>query len=247
MQDVTDACQVESKVAGEPGVTAWQIRLLPTMRLTLMVLACFFFAVSCIQLAYLDRKVLDSPAADIRQAVDFPKVEPKTAAEDRQSLAAVRLKALIILEANATDAQYHNASVLLAARLWTTYLGFVTGMILALVGATFVLGRLEEQMSDLQGNVKGIEFSLKTASPGLVLCVLGVLLMVCTILAHNNIDIAHRAMYLGESYDGSGIDPQPEAEGLPRGNATKSAPIKEDKKVSQPPLVIPKDLQQEKK
>jgi hypothetical protein len=62
------------------------------------------------------------------------------------------------------------------SRLWTTYLGFVTGMIFALVGAMFVLGKLESDPSELKTKVgTALDTSFKSASPGLVLAVLGVI------------------------------------------------------------------------
>jgi hypothetical protein len=64
--------------------------------------------------------------------------------------------------------RYHQAAAQLMAGLWTRYLGFITGMILALVGASFVLGKLREPAQKIDGKFPMIDFSIRTASPGII-------------------------------------------------------------------------------
>jgi hypothetical protein len=188
--------------SARPPLNKWQKSLLPLMRGMLIGLTLFFFLASCLQLIYLHRSILNSPKVDTHEVLSLLLVGPHSTNEE--ILAATQLKAVVTLEATSLDLQYHQAGVLLMSRLWTTYLGFVTGMILALVGATFVLGKLEGTTSELKTQVPNIaDVSFKSASPGLVLAVLGVILMITSILAHHRIDVTHAAIYLRESRPGA--------------------------------------------
>jgi hypothetical protein len=152
----------------------WQENMLPLMRRTVIGLTVFFFLASCLQLLYLNQRLFDAPNANVRDALSPLSLGVHSSSEE--ILAATRLKAIVTLEASALDLQYHQAGVLLMSRLWTTYLGFVTGMIFALVGAMFVLGKLESDPSELKTKVgTALDTSFKSASPGLVLAVLGVI------------------------------------------------------------------------
>jgi hypothetical protein len=112
-------------------------------------------------------------------------------------------KALAILEAGALDRRYHQANVLLMSRVWARYLGFVTGMILALVGAVFILGKLREESSEISAQGVGGGLSMRSTSPGLVLATLGVALMAMTIVTHFEITTTDSPIYLRP------IDPKP--------------------------------------
>lgn len=68
-------------------------------------------------------------------------------------------------------------------------------MILALVGAAFILGKLREPASELQLKTGAAEGNLKGQSPGLFLAFLGTILMVTTIVTHNEIETKDPATY----------------------------------------------------
>jgi hypothetical protein len=65
---------------------------------------------------------------------------------DQRLMAAV-MAILSSLETNIVERRYHQANVSLMSRVWTRYLGFVTGMVLAMVGSIFILGKLREMES----------------------------------------------------------------------------------------------------
>ncbi|MFT3934947.1 MAG: hypothetical protein QM726_15080 [Chitinophagaceae bacterium] len=175
----------------------WQINLLPFMSKTIIVLASFFFLASLAQLVYLHNVIQESPALDLRSTLDGLKLPAN--ASTNEIIQSTRLKALVNLEANSFQNQYHQANVLLMARLWTSYIGFVTGMILAIVGATFILGKLREPVSELSSSVSGNSLSLKTTSPGLIMAVLGTTLMITTLVTHHNIETRQVALYIHDS------------------------------------------------
>jgi len=170
----------------------WQWQLLPLMSRMVKWLGVFFFIASFAQLAYLHWKISKSPPLDIQGPLSLL----STPADQRNIVPVARLKAVIVLEANGLEQQYHQANVLLMSRIWTSYLGFVTGMILSLVGASFVLGKLREPTSELTLKTPPSDVSFRSASPGLILAVLGTILMLTTIVTNHRIETTHRAVYL---------------------------------------------------
>jgi hypothetical protein len=137
---------------------------------------------------YLHGKIWDAPRVDV-QALRV--TSEKGALSD-----AARFNALAILEANAVERRYHQANVLLMSRVWARYLGFVTGMILALVGAAFILGKLREEMTSIGVSRAGTSGTLQSSSPGLVLAVLGVVLMAITIVTNQEISTTDSSIYM---------------------------------------------------
>jgi hypothetical protein len=175
----------------------WQVTLLPFMTRTIVILAAFFFVASLAQLIYLHNIIQTTPRLNLGETLAGLRINEN--ATTGEMLEVARLKALIALEANSIHNQYHQANVLLMARLWTSYIGFVTGMILATVGAAFILGKLREPVTELTAKLADNNFSLKSASPGLILAVLGTCLMITTLIAHHNIDTRQNAIYIHDS------------------------------------------------
>jgi hypothetical protein len=188
----------------------WQSRLLPLMAGTLTILAVFFFLASCLQLFYLHSRIERSPELDLSSVLSLPQPQGQDAADH---LEHVQWKTLTILEGNALQRRYHQANVLLMSRVWITYLGFVTGMILAIVGAAFILGKLRESASTLSVDNAAWKVSLATASPGLFLAVLGTLLMLTTMVTHYKIEVVDNPLYL---YHAAGESVGAEANLAPR-------------------------------
>lgn len=189
-----------SQTAPRPSETPedlkWQRQLLPMMTRTIVYLAVFFFLASLAQLAYLHWKISRSPELDIHEPLSMLSAAAASAPQNNPEIA--KLKALIALEANGMEQQYHQANVSLMSRIWTVYLGFVTGMILSLVGASFVLGKLREERSELTLRSAPANVSFRSASPGLILAVLGTILMLTAIVTNHKIYVTHSAVYLGD-------------------------------------------------
>jgi hypothetical protein len=156
---------------------------------TVVTLAVFFFLASFMQLAYLHQSIERTPVLD-------PSVILGAEKDSWQQTLPAEFKALAILEAGALDRRYHQANVLLMSRVWARYLGFVTGMILALVGAVFILGKLREDSSEISAQGAGGGLSMRSTSPGLVLATLGVALMAMTIVTHHEITTTDSPIYL---------------------------------------------------
>lgn len=173
-------------------VGRWQKRLLPVMNGMLTGLTIFFLLASFVQLFYLHKRIENFPILDINPAM---KIMETGQLNTTDRLDYARWKALVILEGHALDRRYHQANMLLMSRIWKSYLGFVTGMIMAMVGAAFILGKLRETETTLNAEGGEFKFSITTASPGLILSTLGTILMLTTIIRHSDIEVKDSALY----------------------------------------------------
>jgi hypothetical protein len=88
------------------------------------------------------------------------------------------------------------------SRTWIKYLGFITGVILAVVGAIFILGKLKDDTANvLNSGTEQFKFSLTSHSPGIVLAVLGTALIISTIFTHQNIEKTDASVYLQQRFN----------------------------------------------
>ena len=192
---------------------AWQKKFLLIMIGMLAVLTLFFFIVSLIQLYYLHRRIEENPM--LISKVILGMLEKDGAGIPKSSsLDFVRWKTLSLLEENALARRYHQADVSLMSRISMRYLGFGTGMILALVGAAFILEKLKEPETKLDVEEEGVgKFLIKSHSPGLILVLLGVILMVTTIITQHEIKVNDSPLYTSNWVTGGGVVTEPAAAG----------------------------------
>lgn len=170
---------------------AWQQRLLPIMVRVLVGLTLFFFAASLGQLAFLQYHIQKQPESALAAWLnDTQRKENSGAAQSAETEIAARLESDVIAR------RYQMAATLLMGQLWIRYLGFVTGMILAIIGAVFILGKLREPTSEVQAESSGLSVAIKTASPGIILVVVGSGLMLATILTKQESWVTDAAVYM---------------------------------------------------
>ncbi len=167
----------------------WQKRLLPLMVIMIAGLTIFFVVATYLQLNRLGEQIQQSPKLDLSPALNAKLT-------DENSFQA-HWQALVILEGNALERRYHQANVMLMSRVWIRYLGFLTGMILALIGATFVLGKLRESESSAAAESSLWKFSMTTASPGLMLALLGTILMITAMATNPAIKVNEGRSFVG--------------------------------------------------
>ena len=75
------------------------------------------------------------------------------------------------------------------------YNGFL--FILAIVGAIFIIGKLQESSSDIEGAVSDqMKLKIVSSSPGIIFGVLGTVLMLSTILQHAEISVKDQPLFL---------------------------------------------------
>lgn len=169
-------------------------RLLPIMTRLLVGLAIFFLLVTTAQMAYLHFTISQSSPVDLNPSSEQSLTNVAVSFDDH--LTSRKLEILAKMEAYIVENRYHQASVSLMAGLWLRYLGFVTGMILALVGASFVLGKLREPVTEFKGSLSSIDLSLRSTSPGIILVILGAALMIATIVDEDTYLVEDYRIYL---------------------------------------------------
>jgi hypothetical protein len=160
-------------------ISKWQYKLLPTIIRIIIFLTVFFFLASLMQLIYLQTRIDKVPEID--------KNWVKATIHDNQ---------LYQLEYLTIQNRYHQGNTSLMSRIWLQYLGFITGMILAIIGAIFILGKLREPETKIDLDASQVKFSILSASPGLVMVFLGTFIMITTIVVHNEIEIKDASVYV---------------------------------------------------
>lgn len=174
----------------------WQTRLLPLMSLFLVGLTIFFLAASFYQLYTFQTSIMSKPQSLFEKELEafrpVPGDLPSNAFEKG------RWATLVRLEADAMERRYHQATTVTVARVWTIYLGFLTGMILSLVGAAFILGKLRESASEMDLSSREWKAAVRSTSPGVILAVLGTALMIVTILARVEVKVEDRPLFVSD-------------------------------------------------
>jgi hypothetical protein len=176
----------DAAVLAITGDRSWQKRMLPLMVRLVLALTIFFFTISLVQLTYLHWTIRQAPPLNLTPALTELRSHPPATFEQRLKLAELEMMAG--LDAGTVEQRYHQVSAMLMARVWKGYMGFVTGMILAMVGALFILGKMQEPVS-VSSDGQGGPLSIRSTSPGLVMCFLGMILMGITIVVNHRIDI----------------------------------------------------------
>ena len=115
----------------------------------------------------------------------------------KQNTELLKWQTLVKMEEYSIDRRYNQGGVLLMSRIYIKYLGFFTGMILAIVGSVFIISKLKEDVTELEGSIQDkTKFKLISSSPGIIFGVLGTLLMMTTILTHSEISVKDMPLYL---------------------------------------------------
>jgi hypothetical protein len=177
---------------------AWQSRLLPFVVAVLSLLTLFACVANVLQVYQVEKHIESEHDVKINDLL--PAIIPGTPTASEQLFYA-RWRTLVAMEANAMESRYHQANMILMTRVYIVFLGFTTGMVLAMVGATFIVAKLRETEAKVEGGAANWKISLTTASPGLVLALFGTVLMLATIWARTEISVRDKSVYLGESFD----------------------------------------------
>ena len=208
-QRKTDVASSATSRAATAALAKWQLRLLPLMAALLTVASIAFLVVSLLQTNDVREQIAAAPTLSLPPEVTrLSCMGPGLTAGQQQ--ACVRWKVVVQLEAYTIARRYHQANAALIVRAWIKYLGFLTGMILAIIGAVFILGRLTEAASHFAGEGVFGKFSIDSVSPGLILAVLGTILMVTTVLINPPTGVTDAPVYIdtGRGFvDGAGGAP----------------------------------------
>jgi hypothetical protein len=174
-------------------VSRWQRKLLPFMIRFMVVIAIGFFALSTYDVYELRRFVANDSSGGLRARVD-EMVRARAGAQANTAGDLVQ-QSLLVLEADAMENRYRQASALLMSRIWTRQLAFLTGMVLAFIGSIFILGKMTEGKSDVSLGADQLKGSISSTSPGLILAFFGTLLMAISLVVQPRIEVQDRPLY----------------------------------------------------
>jgi hypothetical protein len=170
----------------------WQLRLLPFMTWFVAMVSIVLLAVSVVDMVLVRRSIEPPDATNISRFMEQTLPGKDTAlSPDKQTE-----RSLLLLEADALDKRYRQASALLMSRIWTKHLAFITGEIMALLGAVFILGKLKESPSKIGGSSEGWRVDIASASPGIVLACLGTVLLIVAVTSQAQISVTDRPVYV---------------------------------------------------
>ncbi|MEP6621843.1 MAG: hypothetical protein ABJE47_21140 [bacterium] len=187
--------KLEANRAREKARAQWQRRLLPVMVGTLIVATIAFLSFSLYDTWSVRQRIDTPPALDLSTTLASVNCAASTNTPDERG-ACLQWKVAVLLEKHTIDRRYHQANIALMVRVSVKYLGFLTGMLMSLVGAVFVLGRLTETTSKLAAQGAFGKFTIATVSPGLILAFLGTILMIATLYVNPPTDVSDGNVYL---------------------------------------------------
>ena len=171
----------------------WQRRLLPFMTSFVVAMAVLFFAFSGFHLYQVTNFIESADGKNIRELIQSEIARPTA---DNPTSSDITQHALLLLEADALDKRYHEASALLMSRIWTRQLAFITGMVMAFLGSVFILGKLSESSSEISGGSGEWKVAITSASPGIILSVLGTVLLVASLYVRASLDVTDGPAYV---------------------------------------------------
>ena len=174
-------------------VARWQRKLLPFMIRFMVVIAVGFFALSAYDVYEVRRFVANDSSGGLRARVD-EMVRARAGAQANTAGDLVQ-QSLLVLEADAMENRYRQASALLMSRIWTRQLAFLTGMVLAFIGSIFILGKMTEGKSDVSLGTDQLKGAISSTSPGLILAFFGTLLMAISLVVQPRIEVQDRPLY----------------------------------------------------
>lgn len=168
---------------------SWRDKLLPFMMAGLAILAVLFFIGTFWNYSSL-RSRLAQQDPDVAVAMERLRTTAPTPAYQDWYMR-------MLLEEHAMRSRHRQNAAVVESRVWTRFMGFVTGMVMVMAGCIFILGRLDTQFD---GSFKGggYEGVLKTNSPGLVLAVAGTVLIGIALWVPVQIEVTDKPVYIAD-------------------------------------------------
>lgn len=190
--------QAESPVilTAEQNLVSWQRKLMPWMIILPSLLIILFVYLATTQLNTFSKEINNYKTSELDRLFMNSKDSSLRIPTDANKEDFVKLYMLAKMDEQLMNKRYSQGGALLISRLYTKYLGFFTGMILAIVGAVFIISKLKEDSSQLETSTEKFKLSLVSTSPGIIFGVLGTCLMMTTILTTSEMDIKDVATYL---------------------------------------------------
>jgi hypothetical protein len=177
-------------------VSSWQRKLLPWLVFMPTMLILLFIFLATQQMQRFNAVIDVKQGSDIELMLTSPS-SPELNDNLKGNMDYIRWVTLARMEEKTLERRYNQGGLLLVSRIFTKYLGFFTGMILVIVGAVFIIGKLQEDKTDMDGSIgENIKLKLVSSSPGVIFGVLGTALMLSTILQHTEITVTDQPLFL---------------------------------------------------
>jgi hypothetical protein len=170
----------------------WQARMAPFMVAAIVATALFFAIATIWKFGNIEARLM-KPSSESGSAAAWSTTIAPRDFNEQMRLEATR--AAYGLERELVARRYEQANLSYLNRLWTRFMGFVTGMVLAFVGAGFVLGKLETDKGEFEAAASGMSMTMRSTSPGLLLAALGTCLMGLSIAVPVHVSFTDAAVY----------------------------------------------------
>src|SRR5664279_27907 len=118
----------------------WQKKLLPWLIIMPTLLVLLFMYLATQQVNQFNRAI-DVKEKPILESVINTK-DSSAMNKLKGNLDYIKWLTLSTLEQESLDKRYYQGGLLLLSRIFIKYLGFLTGMIIAIVGSVFIIGKL---------------------------------------------------------------------------------------------------------
>lgn len=174
----------------------WQNKLLPWMIAVPTLLIGAFILIGTMKLNGFEKFAYrgDEDKSTLNLPAPFANKMDSTLIQNADYL---KWYSLVKMEEFSINRRYNQGGVLLMSRIYIKYLGFFTGMILSIVGSVFIISKLKEEVTELEGSLQDkTKLRLVSSSPGIIFGVLGTILMLTTILTHSEINVKDMPLYL---------------------------------------------------
>jgi len=170
----------------------WQNKLAPWLIAMPTLLVIIFIVLATRQMIQFNKLL------DVRRGETMVEaINAQTEKSVKDNLEYVKWITLAMMEEESYNKRYNQAGFLIMSRIFTKYLGFFTGMVLAIVGAVFIIGKIKEDTTQIEGSMADqTKLKLVSSSPGIIFGVLGTILMLSTILQHTEVQVRDAPLYL---------------------------------------------------
>lgn len=160
-----------------------------------------FVIISTWQLNELNKQIFQSKNTDFNIILK-PILDKHSAKATDPSfdLELAQLLVLTQLESDALNRRYHQANASMMIVVWVKFLSFLTGIILTLVGAVFILGKINDLGTTLNYDAEKFgKIAFQSSSPGIVLAVIGMVLILASFQSKSKGEIVDSPIYIGRN------------------------------------------------
>ena len=182
----------------EKNLYRWQRKLMPWMVFMPTVLIGVFILLATLQMRHFESYMYHGDQSEMIKYLPDPSSKSLDSSITWK-MEYLKLYTLARMEEHTINRRYNQAGASMMSGIFTKYLGFFTGMILAIVGAVFIISKLREDASDLAMSVsEQVKLKLMSSSPGIIFGVLGTFLMIVTVIKKVELDVADSPLYLNQ-------------------------------------------------